>query len=331
MSVTTQIDRAQALLLIDASIQAYNAYDPRDPSACAAAAVTPPAGYDFVECWTGVDAYFFGKERRAESFGVVLRSQAAPYTYVFAFRGTDSLVDAIEDAAFFEGKDAFVPYGAAAAPDPHALVARGFWSVYTAGDGSTLSMQAQLFALLDKYRNSSRPLGRLLVTGHSLGAALAVLFTLDLAFSPHRALPSLNYNYACPRVGNGAFARLYDAQSPQQQPATRTLRVQNTYDLVPCNPPSFWPFDYAHVGDAYLVAFYDEHAGHLTPAAKYHAHQAVNYQAVLACAFGSPTGVCVDGALRVTADGETLVSLRPDPATLCSLWPREQRASEPPK
>lgn len=327
MPITTKIDPVQALLLIDASIQAYNAYDSNDPAACASAAVTPPPGYDFVECWTGIDSAFFGRENQVESFGVVFRSQATPYTYVFAFRGTYTRLDVFEDLAFFERKDTFVPYGAAAPPDPKAAVASGFWSIYAAGTTTTPSMQAQLFALLDKYQSGDRPISRLLVTGHSLGAALCELFSLDLAFSKYRALPAPNYNYACPRVGNGAFAQLYDSQPQQQNPATRTLRIQNTYDIVPCNPPSFWPFDYQHVTDAYLVAFYDKNAGYCDLDAKYYDHQALNYQAVLACAFGSPGGVCVNDALYVPADGETLVSLQPDPATLCSWWPEPKRAA----
>lgn len=329
MPITTRIDAARALLLIDASIQAYNAYDSSDPAACGSTAVTPPAGYDFVECWTGIDSYFFGRENQVESFGVVFRSQAAPYTYVFAFRGTYALLDAIEDLAFFEGKDTFMPWGAATPPDSKAAVASGFWSIYSAGTKTTPSMQAQLFALIDKYQRSSQPIGRLLVTGHSLGAALCELFTLDLAFSKYRALPCANYNYACPRVGNSAFVKLYDAQPQQQDAATRTLRVQNTYDIVPCNPPSFWPFDYQHVTDAYLVAFYNKDAGYLNPEAKYYDHQALNYQAVLGCAFASPENVCLDSALYVPADDETLVSLQPDPATLCSWWPERKRAEKP--
>ncbi len=326
MSTTIHIDPALALLLIEASIQAYNAYDSSHPARCATSAVTPPAGYDFVECWTGIDSVFFGEEKRVETFGVVFRSHAAPYTYIFAFRGTYALLDVIEDLAFFEGKDAFRPYGSATPADSTALVASGFWSIYTERTAGVPSMQAQLFALLDKYQASAQRPARLLVTGHSLGAALCELFSLDLAYSKYRTLPAPNLNYACPRVGNSAFARLYDSQDQQQHTETRTVRVQNTYDIVPCNPPSFWPFDYRHVTDAYLVAFYNKNAGWLDPKAKYYDHQALNYQAVLACAFKSPNGVCVNAALPVPADGETLVSLPPDPQTLCSLWPQARQA-----
>jgi hypothetical protein len=36
--------------------------------------------------------------------------------------------------------------------------------------------------------------------------------------------------------------------------------------------------------------------------------------------------VCLNDALQVPADGETLVSLRPDPNTLCSLWAAAEQA-----
>jgi len=125
----------------------------------------------------------------------------------------------------------------------------------------------------------------------------------------------VNYNYACPRVGNSAFAQLYNSQPREQDPATRTLRIQNTYDLVPCAPPEL--LDYQHVGDAYLIAFYNKDAGWVDPLAKYYDHQALNYQAVLACAFQSPQGICINNNLQVRTSAETLVSLKPDPSTLC--------------
>lgn len=328
MSTTTQIDPALTLLLMEASLQAYNAYDGDHPARCVSNAVTAPAGWDFVECFTGVDSVFFKEEQRVESFGVVFRSKTAPYTYIFAFRGTVALLDAIEDAAFFEGKDTFLPFGATRPPDPGAAVASGFWSIYTESTSQVTSMQAQVFALLAKYQASARPASRLLVTGHSLGSALAVLFSLDLAFSQYRSLPAPHVNFACPRVGNAPFARLYDGQPQQQSLATRTVRVQNTYDLVPCGPPTWWPFEYRHVTDAFLIAFYNKNAGWLDPRAKFYDHQAFNYQAVLACAFKNKARVCVNDALFVPADGETLVSLAPDPNTACSLFAEADRARQ---
>ncbi|MGH3768715.1 MAG: lipase family protein [Pseudonocardiaceae bacterium] len=324
MTVTTNIDPSLASLLVDASIEAYYAFDSHAPAQCNPTKVTPPTGYDLVDCWTGIDTVFSVLDQ-VECFGVVFRSQAAPYTYIFSFRGTYSLLDALEDAGFWE-QEYFVPFQAS--PSPDAQVASGFWNIYTTAMSGTPSMQQQLFALLEKYRASAQPINQLLITGHSLGAALCELFTLDLALSNYSGIAYTNYNYACPLVGNPAFAQLYDSQPRENNPATQTLRIQNTYDIVPCSPPNLPLFPvYQHVGAAYLVAFYNKDAGWLDPYAKLYDHQALNYQAVLACAFASPGGVCLNDNLFVPSDGETLVSLQPDPSTLCSFFLAAQAAA----
>ena len=55
MPYIRDIDQTRAELLIDASIQAYNAFDTSDPTTCYGSRVQCPEGYEFVECWTGVD------------------------------------------------------------------------------------------------------------------------------------------------------------------------------------------------------------------------------------------------------------------------------------
>jgi triacylglycerol lipase len=258
---------------------------------------------------------------------VVFRSQAAPYTYIFSFRGTYSMLDVFEDAGFWE-QEYFVPFQAS--PSPEAKGACGFWSIYSTAVSGTPSMQKQLFDLLGKYHASAQPIHRLLVTGHSLGAALCELFTLDLALSGYRDIAYSNYNYAGPQVGNPAFAELYDSQPREKDPATQTLRIQNTYDIVPCSPPNIPLFPvYQHVGAAYLIAFYNKNADWVDPYALLYTHQALNYQAVLACAFGSSGGLCINDNLYVCSDNETLVSLQPDSSTLCSWLLQAQTPSFP--
>ncbi|MGB7796534.1 MAG: lipase family protein [Pseudonocardiaceae bacterium] len=324
MPVTTNIDPSIASLLIDASIESYYALDPHAPAKCNLRNVTPPTGYDLVDCWTGIDTVF-SIFNQVECFGVVFRSQAAPYTYIFSFRGTYSMLDVLEDLDFWE-QDDFVPFQAPSPPE--AKVSRGFWSIYNTAESGTQSMQKQLFGLLDKYHASAQPIHRLLVTGHSLGAALCELFTLDLALSGYRDIAYSNYNYAGPAVGNPAFAELYDSQPREKDPATQTLRIQNTYDRVPCSPPDIPLFPvYQHVGAAYLIAFYN--TDWATPYALLYNHQALNYQAVLTCAFASKGGVCINDKLFVPSDNETLVSLQPDPSTLCSLLLQAQTPGIP--
>jgi triacylglycerol lipase len=81
-----------------------------------------------------------------------------------------------------------------------------------------------------------------LVTGHSLGGALAVLTSPAL-----RLLSSLQtvqmYSYAGPRVGDPAFVDAYNFWVPQ------SYRVVNLADMIPMLPPSqIFHWQYGHVG-----------------------------------------------------------------------------------
>jgi triacylglycerol lipase len=67
------------------------------------------------------------------------------------------------------------------------------------------------------------PAPNVFVTGHSLGGALATLAMCDLM----AARPTAQmYNFASPRVGDPAFARLFNAQAPI------VWRIANTEDIV---------------------------------------------------------------------------------------------------
>jgi hypothetical protein len=82
-----------------------------------------------------------------------------------------------------------------------------------------------------------------LVTGHSLGAALAVLTspTVDLLTANNDVRM---YNFAGPRVGNPAFAGAYSEFVAQ------SYRVVNLTDVVPFLPPTqIFGWNYAHVGE----------------------------------------------------------------------------------
>jgi triacylglycerol lipase len=315
------LDSVTACLLIDASLCAYDVYDSANPGVCRTA-VTPPPGYSVAGTFTGVDSVLFGWEDDLECYGVVFASDGdAGRSCIFSFRGTDTKVDALLELGDATATTPFVPFGGARRGD--ASVVESFWSIYSTPKGTTPSMQSQVFALLEKLQ----PIDRIYVTGHSLGAALAVLFTLDLALSSYGSTPYLNRNYACPRVGDSGFVALYEAQPAEKDPSRRTVRVQNTYDLVPCVPPEAAGF--AHVGDALLVAFYDKNWSWLHPLeAKYEAHSALNHQAVLDCALAAG-GVCESSDLYVPATKKHLVSKTPDPSTVCRVsWDSLVAAAE---
>lgn len=312
MNYSTEIDHKKALLLMEASIQAYNAFSDKSPAQCQKDRVVSPVGYDFVECWSGIDS-IFSHVKRVECYGIVLRSKQAPYTYVFAFRGTDSIMDLIDDLG--AEHTSFIPYKAGVEVPSDVLVESGFFDVYHQSNGKTPSMQRQLFSLLKKYQASDKPIEHLYITGHSLGAAVCQLFTLDLALSMPD-IQAINYNYASPRVGNAGFVRFYEQQPSQQSQAGHTIRIQNIYDKVPCVPPE--DLGYQHTVNAYLVAFFKDTV--FNPNFIIDNHSALHYQAVLQCAFESANGICVDKCLKVAADAVTLTSEKPNIQSICTFW-----------
>ncbi|MDX1400396.1 MAG: lipase family protein [Kiloniellales bacterium] len=87
----------------------------------------------------------------------------------------------------------------------------------------------------DLTRSNGRPL---IITGHSLGGALA---TLAAVHCPQ----ALVYTFGAPRVGNQAFAHAFAARGQQLH------RFVNHRDPVPLLPPGF--IGYRHVGLAYYI------------------------------------------------------------------------------
>ena len=303
------IDTSKVLLLVEASIQAYNAFDKKNPTVCNSAKVIPPDKYDFVECWTGVDAVF-NEDKSVETYGVIFRSQQAPYTYIFAFRGTDSTKDLIDDFGF--DQTTFVPHNSEAEIPSDLRVEDGFYRIYVDSDGDTQSMQNQLFQLIKKYQASDKKIQELLITGHSLGCTMATLFTLDLALSG-LGINALNYNFASPRVGNSTFVDFYEKQTLQQKTSIPTVRFQNVYDKVPCVPLEVQ--GYQHLPNAYLIAFYRDNITGKFDIVDNHSVQ--NYKTVLACAF-QHGGVCTE--TFEYDNGKKIKSVKPEPDKVCTYW-----------
>lgn len=81
------------------------------------------------------------------------------------------------------------------------------------------------------------------ITGHSLGASLAVLGALDIALNVPQLHPNIQlYTYASPRVGNPTFAKLHAQYVPN------SYRVINLADVIPFMPPTESLGIYVHVG-----------------------------------------------------------------------------------
>ncbi len=159
-------------------------------------------------------------------FGLVLWN-AASSTALVAFRGTLTVWDWIDDI------DAVpMPYF----PDPGAgLVHMGFELVYE-------HVRRSVAALLTG--GGCPGVKQLIVTGHSLGGALAVLGGYDFARNVLPRVPAELYTLAGPRTATPEFAGKFNALIPA------CFRIVNFMDVVPQVP---LPPVYEHVGSEILV------------------------------------------------------------------------------
>jgi len=137
-------------------------------------------------------------------------------TVFVVFRGTQTLEDWRRDLNFPQMPDPFSGRGA---------VSAGFLAVYNLCRADVRG----------GVQNAAGAAPNVVITGHSLGAALAVLACIDLAtpaaqgeaaIASHVAL----YSFAGPRVGNPAFASAFNAVVED------AWRVVNTEDLVTIVP-----------------------------------------------------------------------------------------------
>ncbi|XP_047340571.1 lipase-like [Impatiens glandulifera] len=121
-------------------------------------------------------------------------------------------------------------------PDmPGAMVHHGFYSSYY----NTTMQNAVLNAIKKAkkvYGNNS-----IIVTGHSLGGAMASFCALDLKIRGE-AKNIEAITFGLPRIGNAIFASYYSRFVPQ------TIRVVNNHDIVPHLPPynRFFPHTTYH-------------------------------------------------------------------------------------
>jgi triacylglycerol lipase len=141
---------------------------------------------------------------------------------VIAFRGTDDLTDWNTNLQTIQK-----PFGNI------GKVHSGFKEAY-------LSIKKDLFRYLNDY---SLPI---FVTGHSLGAALATLTTLDVYKSDYF---DSCYTFGSPRTGNPDFVNSIICN--------QIYRVVNNCDIVTVVPLDFPLIKYKHIGKSYLL---DDHS-----------------------------------------------------------------------
>lgn len=91
-------------------------------------------------------------------------------------------------------------------------------------------------------KQSSFREAELIISGHSMGGAVATLFSSMLMSSEDNELyPDAVYTFGSPRVGDSAFSKFVDTQL-----GDRLIRVMNEFDMIPDLPPKM--FGYRHTG-----------------------------------------------------------------------------------
>ena len=121
-----------------------------------------------------------------------------------------------------------------------------------AREETALSFAEQLEQLADtleepevmRMAKERRPRRSFVVTGHSLGSALATLFVMENK-EKNKFDISTVCTFASPRVGNAEFVNQFN-----QLPLT-SWRIVNTQDIVPKLPLHAPFFDYQHVAMPY--------------------------------------------------------------------------------
>ncbi|MDG4656420.1 lipase family protein [Ectobacillus antri] len=159
------------------------------------------------EGFTCVKSFQANSMGQQEWFGFILESENK---IIVSFRGTQSDPNWVSDSLVNQRT---FSYGTKS-----GLVHHGFLSIYeTCRD----TIMDTLLTLPNK---------SLLVTGHSLGGALATLHILDARLNTSLSDVTL-YTFGAPKVGDLAFRNFYQLHIPN------SFRFVNLFDVVPLLPP----------------------------------------------------------------------------------------------
>ncbi|CAL9148142.1 phospholipase A(1) DAD1, chloroplastic-like [Musa acuminata AAA Group] len=149
---------------------------------------------------------------------------------VISFRGTATCLEWLENLRATLTHLPSVPVPAALGSDAaEPMVERGFWSLFTSSSSTSCSLRDQIRQeirrLIVKYGGRGNPLS-ITVTGHSLGAALAVLTAHDITTAFQDAPMVTVVSFGGPRVGNASFRRRLE------ESGIKVLRIVNTQDVI---------------------------------------------------------------------------------------------------
>ncbi|XP_016498152.1 phospholipase A1-IIgamma-like [Nicotiana tabacum] len=174
---------------------------------------------------------------------------------VIAWRGTIQTLEWVNDLEFLliPGPKVFGNGGLVPLFKP--LVHHGFYSIYTTENPRSkfnqYSVRDQVLEevkrLVEEYKNEEVSIT---VTGHSLGASLATLNAVDIAFnginktSSGKEFPVTAFVFASPKVGDLNFQMAFSKLK-----TLHILRIHNLLDIVPKYPP----LGYIDVGEELII------------------------------------------------------------------------------
>ena len=165
-------------------------------------------------------------EPESDGQAVLLRDPGSDTT-VIAFRGSGSLTNWLTNLnVVSENRDGM--------------------SVHAGFDDAAAALQPCILNYLQEHHGKR---STLMVTGHSLGGALATLTAHELRSQGHVTGPIALVSFASPRVGFGQFRDHFASQFPQG--AWRVTRPDDVVTNVPPYVPFLWPW--VHVpGEIYF-------------------------------------------------------------------------------
>ncbi|CAH8313656.1 unnamed protein product [Eruca vesicaria subsp. sativa] len=141
---------------------------------------------------------------------------------VIAFRGTQqhSIQNWVSDL-FWKQLDLNYP------DMSDAMVHHGFYSAY-----HNTTVRPAVLSAVQRAKKSYGPNINIMVTGHSMGGAMATFCGLDLVVNVGEEKVQV-MTFGQPRVGNAAFASYYSLLVP------KTFRITHGHDVVPHLPPFY--------------------------------------------------------------------------------------------
>ncbi|RCV36480.1 hypothetical protein SETIT_7G322500v2 [Setaria italica] len=160
---------------------------------------------------------------------------------VIAYRGTATCSEWLDN---FKSSLTRLPSSSTAAPsssdageeeEEEPMVESGFWRLFTTPGEAHSSLQQQVRdevqRIVHEYGGKGMPPLSITITGHSLGAALAVLSAYEITTAAAQqgvdAAPMVTaVSFGGPRVGNAAFRRRLE------ESGGKVLRVVNSNDIV---------------------------------------------------------------------------------------------------